>query len=309
MKNMLNRFVFDQVNFDSGVLITKSSIVHPVYEPGEYQGSVRKGEEVVGSFSLTVSEESAEIQASIDLYTVEIRGIQAANSYKLSPRGCCVFYVSSGAGGYKVELAKGGKEKPEKVFDTRELTEGDVFTATLIRPGVYAVKNQDNGPDSQIVVPYPKRVKRKPDLKPLSLESGERGIIPSKLEVQAGCGIMFHIKGRSRISIELKKPIDRPDLYRTPEDIPRSVERRSLAVINSVAEPEYLATLLSTGKSRERDRKLAEKIMEQKKKTGRIAQIEKIFELVKFDAEEMTSLMNSLEKAYGELTRHSGFRK
>lgn len=309
MKNLLNRYVFDQVNFDSGALNTKSSIVHPVYEPGEYQGNVFRGEEIAGYFSLTVSDESAEIQASIDLYSIQARGPQAKNSYNLSSRGCCVFYVSSGAGGYRVELVRGGKGKPEKVFDSRELPEEDVFIATLIRPGVYVVKNQKNNPESQIVVPYPRRVKQKPELKPLSMESGGKGIIPGKLEAQAGCGVMFHVKGRSRISIELKKPIDRPELYRVPEDIPRSVERRSLAVMNSVREPELLARLLSTGKGREWDRELAEKILNRKKKTGKIAEIGEVFELVKMEAEEMTALMNSLEKAYGELTRGSRFRK
>jgi hypothetical protein len=161
----------------------------------------------------------------------------------------------------------------------------------------------------EITVPYPKRVTRKPVLEPVIVECTTRGLFPVKVEAQVGCGIIFHIKTRSRIKIELAKPIDRPDLYRAPDDVPRSVERKVLAVVNSLFKTEFLAGLLDTEKGRESNVRLAEKIIETKKKTGRITKISQIFELQQMEAREFTAVITSLEKAYSQLMDPLRFRK
>jgi hypothetical protein len=197
----------------------------------------------------------------------------------------------------------------ERQFSSRELTDGDIFTATLIRPGIYTAINQNDNSKLEIMVPYPKRVTKKPVLKPVIVECTGRAIIPGNVEVQPGCAIIFQIKTRSRITIELKTPIDRPDLFRAPEDVPRSVERRVLSVINSSMESDFLTAVIDTGKGMDTNRKLAAKVVDTTKRTGRITEIGQIFKLEKMEAKEFTAVINSLDKAYNQLTDKSRFRQ
>jgi hypothetical protein len=87
------------------------------------------------------------------------------------------------------------------------------------------------------------------------------------------------------------------------------VERKVLAVVNSLFKTEFLAGLLDTEKGRESNVRLAEKIIETKKKTGRITKISQIFELQQMEAREFTAVITSLEKAYSQLMDPLRFRK
>jgi len=121
--------------------------------------------------------------------------------------------------------------------------------------------------------------------------------------------LIFSIKTPSRIRIELKRKIDRPEVYRTPEDVPRSVERKVLAVLNNARQSEFLAQHIDIGKGSENNKRLAEKILRDLKKGGRIESIKQLYDLEKPAPVEFTNIINSLDKAFGRMTDPSRFRK
>ncbi len=309
MKNLINRYVFDQTTYDSAALISKSTIVHEVKEAGDYRGLVSRNEEFIGEFALSVSERSQDKQVSVDLYSIEVNGGYAEKSYLVTPRGVCVFFVSGGAGGYRVDLVKIGEDREEKVFDSRELTDGDLFVVTLIRPGIYSAVNQKNHSHLEIAVPYPRRVTKRQEFKPVMVDCSAEGIDPQKVEVQAGGGLIFQIRSESKITVELEKPFDRPEVIREPADVPRSLERRVLAVINSTVDSDFLARFLDTGKGSDLNSRLAQRIVTEKKRTGRISGLGQVFGLEKLGPEEFNAVIESLDRAYGKLTSFDLFKK
>ena len=95
---------------------------------------------------------------------------------------------------------------------------GDIFSAIIIRPGTYSVKNLVTGSKSEVIVSYPKPGKtpyRPPA--PMAVDCSEREMTLGHIELQPGQGLNFHLKTRSRIKIELMKPDDGPGKPREPE--------------------------------------------------------------------------------------------
>lgn len=307
MKNLFNRLLFEQVNLDSGALTMKDSIVHTVHEEGVFHGQTSRGNDINSFFLLQVSKTAPDKQVYIDLNSLEGKNgsPQSKNSFTLAPGGFCIFYVADGVGGYAVNLIQAGERCLEKPFNSRELKEGDIFTASLIRPGFYTATNQKNNTSMEIVIPYPRRITKKPVFKTTTIECTDKGMTPGKVEAQAGSGIIFSIKTTARIVIELKKPIDKPEVFTTPDDVPRSVERKVMAVLNSTLNPDFLASFLETGKGYAVNKQVAAKIFDIKQKTGRIDSIKSLFEAEKLKPEEYTRLINSLYDAYHQLTDRS----
>lgn len=311
MQNVFNQLLFEQVNLDSGALTMKDSIVHTVHEEGIYHGQTSRGSDINNFFLLQVSKDFPDKQVYIDLNSLEGKNgsPQAKNSFTLAPGGLIIFYVADGVGGYAVNLIQAGERSLEKPFNSRELKEEDIFTASLLRPGLYMAKNQKNNTSMELVVPYPRRITKKPVLRTTTIECTDKGMSPAKVEVQAGAGIIFLIKTTARILIELQHPIDRPELYSTPDDVPRSVERKVLAVLNSSMHPDFLAGFLETGKGHHVNQQVAAKIFESKQKTGRIDSINTLFEVEKLKPEEYTKMINSLDDAFNQLTDRSKMKR
>jgi hypothetical protein len=311
MKYYFNRSLFDQVDLDSSSLTVKTTIVHPMNEPGDYAGQVSKNNQIVGHFEVNVRDENANPVAHIDLTELDMlmttTYANTNSSFEIATKGHCVFHVGSGMGGYVVTLTQPGKSEHAKPYSTRELSEGDVFTATILRPGIYVATNVKTKASTELTVPYPKRNDSRNQLKPVTIECSPKGMHLNKVTVQSGAGIIFSIKTDSKISIELKKPIDAPNVYKGPEDVPRSYERKVCAVLNSSANAEFLAQYLDIGKGKDKNRQFAEKIMDAKKKAGQIGSIQHLLEIEKLGPEELTSIVNSLREAHAKLLDKSRF--
>lgn len=224
MKALLNYPLITQTTLDSAALTMLGAIVRRFPEPGDYRGTVYRGDERVGHFHLSVDEKSPATQVNIDLATAnqpaeecECKG-DKRQTFVVNPKGYVVFHVSRGPGGFSVTISQSLGERGRKVFDSQELREGDLFTATLIRPGVYSVTNVNAKTMGEIIVAYPQRGKeryRPPD--PISIECGERGFNPYRIEVRAAQSQVYRIMTPSRIRIELEKPDDGPGGPREPK--------------------------------------------------------------------------------------------
>jgi hypothetical protein len=221
MKPILNKSMLRQATIDSGSLATMSSIIHKVAEQGVYRGILYRGEANVGKFSLKVSdnsktssEEGAPLQqVDIDLASLEnLTGAKGKPvSFTLRTGGHVVFYVSTGSKEYAVELFRLEKQKePIKVFDSRVLGRGDIFTAQVMRPGSYAIRNIKGKGNADLKVEYPEPEKLERNIDPVLVECSNGTMNPAEVKIQSVQALMFNCIQESRITIVLKKAEDRP---------------------------------------------------------------------------------------------------
>ena len=201
MNTTFDQNLFTQIGLDSGSLTMLGAVIHSFGEPGEYRGSVRQGADSKAAFYISVDKNSAVAQVNIDLATLTnppapasgcCGGGESENRFAVNPKGYAVFHVSGGAGGYDVHVRKGDENPQEKIFDSRQLVEGDIFSAVIIRPGSYSVANVLTKAQGEIVVSYPKTEKTAYVL--LSNKCAEctsDGFQPPRLELQPGQGVLF----------------------------------------------------------------------------------------------------------------------
>lgn len=212
---MINRFIFSQANVDSGSLTVLASVVHRFSESGAYFGKIRRGENEVGQFKIIVGESpSMQSSVKIDLKTLEDPlSDQSKNAecscFALSAGGYALFFVSTGAGGYSVEITKSENEG-KKVFDSRELTGQDMFVASLLRPGMYRITNTLTNAEAELKIVYPQIGKTPRHSQSVQVECTEKAISPAKISVNPGQGVIFSFKVPSRIKVELVAPEDKP---------------------------------------------------------------------------------------------------
>jgi hypothetical protein len=213
---MINRFIFSQKDLDSGSLTVLASVAHRFSEIGVYYAKIRRGENEVGRFKIVVDESvSAPQSVKVDLKALDLPVSQQSVSercgcFNLNPNGYAVFVVSTGAGGYVLEIEKSGSECGRKEFDNRELLGEDLFVATLLRPGTYRVVNALTKAEAKLSVVYPELGKTPRFSQPVNVECTEKAITPSKIVVNPGQGVVFCLKVPSRLKIELTQPEDRP---------------------------------------------------------------------------------------------------
>lgn len=223
MKAIINPFVFSQVNLDSASLTLLTSVVHKTSESGIYDGTIQRGSNTVGRFRLAVSDSPPEKcagesknQFNIDLKSLDLPvpdhiESQLKNCFHIRTGGYVVFHLSSGAGGYAVELRKAGTNSSGKiVFNSRKLNENDHFVATPLRPGTYCVINVETKAKAELVVAYPEIGKIPKQPQATKVECSQNGITPQKIRINPTESLLFSFKVASRIKIELVKPEDRP---------------------------------------------------------------------------------------------------
>jgi hypothetical protein len=226
MRARINRELFSQVNIDSGSLSMLSTVVHRFSEPGEYEGVVMRGTGgvITRRFTIAVAGDGPASQASaagvqssappgqvrIDLKdTTPDRFVLNAGDY-------AVFYVSAGRGGYAVQVSKLGKDNaPISVFDSGELKDGDVLSATVIRPGTYSITNSLNNARAELIVNYPEPGKMQRNPGSMNIECTSNQIVPDRIRIDPVQGLVFTFKAASRIRINLVKPEDRLSRLRT----------------------------------------------------------------------------------------------
>jgi hypothetical protein len=218
MSIILDRNLFEQVGLDSGALTMLGAIVHSFREPGEYRGTlIRQASEPEAAFYVSADKNSPVAQVNIDLATLRQISTEPANCcdaqeenrFVVNPKGYVLFHVSGGGGGYSVRVRKAEEDTNSKIFDSCELQEGDVFSAIVIRPGVYSMTNLLTQAKGEIAVLYPrvgKAAYRPPS--PHVVECTAKAIRSDKVKLQPGQGLNFHIKVPSRIKIELVRPDD-----------------------------------------------------------------------------------------------------
>jgi hypothetical protein len=219
MNMTFDRNLFAQIGLDSGSLTMLGAVIHSFREPGEYRGSVDTEDEGQAVFYISVDKESPVAQVNIDLSTLaqpsetdEKCGCEGSqNRFSVNPKGYAVFHVSGGSGGYHVHVRRARENSEEKIFDSRNLDDGDIFSAVILRPGTYAVTNAHTKARAQIVVPYPRigETAYRPPA-PVRIEVTREHFEPRRLELQPGQGLLFDCKTPSRIKIELEKPDDGP---------------------------------------------------------------------------------------------------
>jgi hypothetical protein len=224
MNVTLDSNLFDQVGLDSGSLTMLGSVIHNFSDPGEYRGVIYSKRDKTSVFYLTVDKNSPVAQVNIDLAELiepmESDGMDKSkcssinseleSHFTLNPKGYAVFHVSRGAGGYAVRVEKASEnESHRRSFDSRELKDGDIFSAIIIRPGKYSVTNLITKARGEIVVAYP-RVGREAyhPKDPVRVELEQKVAKIKTAEIDPGQGVLYHIKAPSRIKIELLEPDD-----------------------------------------------------------------------------------------------------
>lgn len=231
MNIKINRFLFSQTTIDSGSLTPHSTLVCKFTDPGEYQGIIMKGSGIVSRFKLNVLDErpSSRLSSLSTINSKETSQLTDVNKqvsdtsnqinidlsnimsiYTLKKGDYAVFYVSTGAGGYSIEIYRFEKGSQIKTFDSKELKDGVIFSAMVIRPGTYLITNTINDAKAELVINYPELGKMKKILIPINIESNTKEIVPNKINIDPSQGLIFRINTLSRIRIELTKPEDRP---------------------------------------------------------------------------------------------------
>lgn len=224
MNMSFDQNLFTQTSLDSGSLTILGAIIHTFQKPGEYRGSVHKGEGRQAVFYLNVDKESSVASVNIDLASLpeylgedekECCDEGKESRFTVNPRGYVVFHVSRGSGGFSVHVRQAVEDPKEKVFNSQELGDGDIFSATIIRPGAYTVTSKRA--KAEVVVSYPevgKTAYRPPA--PVRVMVTPEGFEPARIELKPGQGLVFEVKGSARIVIKLAKADDGPKQGRKP---------------------------------------------------------------------------------------------
>ena len=232
LKTTLDPNLYTQIGLDSGSLTMLGTIVHQLGEPGEYRGALHHGPDVKAVFFILADSNSPVAQVTVDLAGLEKAQSAAPASdaeewcgcagdskdssggkrYAVNPRGYVLFHVQGGQGGYYVHLRRIDAAENDKGYDTRTLKNGDAFTAMILRPGAYSIRNTLTKAVAEAVVRYP-IIGDKPYVPPapVRIECTANGFdIKGRLDLGVGQGLVFNARTDSRIEIKFEKPDDGP---------------------------------------------------------------------------------------------------
>ena len=222
-------YVFQQIGLDSGALTILGRVIHRFQEPGEYRGVCLRSGQRAGVFHLKVEKGLSINQVNIDLATIlgpatpasgdcgcHSAGLTSGDpSFTVAAGGYAVFHVSGGPGGFDVHVGAAAIAPPEnREFDSAKLQNGDLFAATILRPGLYSVSNlaAKGGSPMELNVEYPPAQKKAfTPAAPVRIKTSGQGFDPKgvvKLVSPQTC--IFVCESASRIKIELKHPYDSP---------------------------------------------------------------------------------------------------
>jgi hypothetical protein len=241
MATTLDRNFFTQVGLDSGALTMLGVIVHTFGEPGEYRGLVLSDDNNEATFYVSVDRECAVAGVNIDLASLagtaptsatgseatgpragcgcgqaSVESGAAGPRYVVHPKGYAVFHVSGGPGGYAVNVRKAVEDPEVRPYDSRTLVPGDIFSAILVRPGHYSIRNALNDARAQVMVSYPGvgRVAYRPPA-PEDVEVGTT-ITPARINLKPMQALNFNVSSDARLVIELEEADDGPRAQEAP---------------------------------------------------------------------------------------------
>lgn len=212
-----------QIGLDSGALTMFGAVVRQFTEPGDYRGTVRRGDSIEKVFYLSVDEDSPIAAADVDLAKLAGDGRAQGDTEKdcctqddevrfpVNPKGYVVFRVSGGTGGYSVNVRRADPSEKTPVFKSTTLDDGAMFSAQILRPGLYSVVNVLGKARAALTVSYPpERFSGYRPPEPLRLEVTEQGFQPEKIDVAPAQGLIFDCHAPARIVITLERPDDGP---------------------------------------------------------------------------------------------------
>ena len=209
MKARVNTCAVQQSCLQSSALGVLGSIAHPVGRPGEYSGRVMQGKSQVAEFSLHAGPDVDATQVTIDLARIAgsplVGQPYKAHKYSVNSDGYLMLFVSEGLGGFWVRLSSQGTYRSRVVFDSRRLKSGDLFIATLIRPGTHQAKMPRAVAAIRVRAPEASDKAFQPP-PPAGMTCTKTGFVPKRLEVYATQGIVFGFETTSRVQIDLTKP-------------------------------------------------------------------------------------------------------
>lgn len=194
--------------FDSGALGLLVHLIHRFPQVGTYQAVVFRDEQRIGTTCFRVTEQAAGTQLNIDLASVA----SAAGDVKctcrehpesapaVSPEGYVLFHAPRGIGTYAVVVGE-TREGAPAVFDSRSLTDGDLFALALIEPTTYRLESPGGSATGEIrVAPIPPGTDLR-TVPPVYVDATQETFQPAQVSVHAGQGIVFRARGAKRIVI------------------------------------------------------------------------------------------------------------
>ena len=206
MKPYINKQILNQSTLDSAEITPLMAITHRFTEPGTYNVTVYQGDNQTATFPLIVDEKAPQTLNRIDL------GL-ANCGCAVNPKAHTIFHAPKGTLGYWVLVEKIDATKRTKVFDSKNLQDGDIFFATLLRPGQYIASNHQ-GAKCKISVSPAKTGRmlftvtsqqgiNRPNIETVQVECTATGFKPENVNIQTAQPLIFMIKATpSRIKIE-----------------------------------------------------------------------------------------------------------
>lgn len=207
MKLYINKLILSQTTLDSAEITPMMAIMHRFAEPGIYTVTVFQGDNQTNQFSLTVDENAPQMLNRIDLGTINC-------GCTVNSKAPTVFHAPKATKGYSVIVEKFDGTKRSTVFDNKNLQDGDIFLATLLRPGEYHASNQ-RGAKCKISVSPPKTRRMqftvtsqqgisRPKIETVQIESTSVGFKPANVNIETAQPLLFMIKAPSHIKIEFE---------------------------------------------------------------------------------------------------------
>jgi hypothetical protein len=205
MKLYINKKILSQSTLDSGEITPMMAIMHRFVEPGTYNVTVFQGDNQTATFPLIVDQNAPLMLNRIDL--------GAANcSCAVNPKAHTVFHAPKATKGYSVLVEKFEGNERSKVFDNKNLQEGDIFYASLLRPGEYHASNQRGAKCTITVSPLKTKSMQftvtsqqginRPNIETIQIDCTATGFKPENVNIQTAQPLVFTIKAPSRIKIE-----------------------------------------------------------------------------------------------------------
>lgn len=234
----LNHWLLTTSSFDSGALGPLANVIHRFAAVGTYQAVVLRDGQRVGTTCFRVSDETAATQLNIDLASVALPTGSTArcacrehpkSAPAVSPQGYVLFQAARGPGGYSVVVGE-AKEEGRAVFDSRALSDGDMFALSLIEPTTYSLASPGGPGQGEIqVTPIPPGTNLR-TVPPVYVAAARDGFQPARVSVHSGQGLVFRILGAARIVIEKRPAAERRAAPLTPgaRRIRRRVRLRKL---------------------------------------------------------------------------------
>jgi hypothetical protein len=194
--------------FDSGALGLLVHLIHRFPQVGTYQAVVFRDGQRVGTTCFRVTDQAAGTQLNIDLASVAPPSGDAQcvcrehpeSAPAVSAEGYVLFHAPRGIGSYAVVVGE-AREAAEAVFDSRSLTDGDLFALALIEPTTYRVESSEGAGTGEIqVAPIPPGTDLR-TVAPVYVDATSAGFEPAQLNVHAGQGIVFRARGAKRILV------------------------------------------------------------------------------------------------------------